>query len=110
MFADRKSQMLVLVSALFLKGSCSPDRGIKGDISQVAICWSSLDVTSATGFCFRLGSAAAAAALLSVDGRFDLVWVYGVTDRYRISAFPPGRAGAFEDISCASISGNFQLG
>jgi len=66
MFADRKGQALVLVPALFLKGRRGPDGGIKGNIRQVAFCWSSLDITPTSGFRFGLGSAAAAAALLAV--------------------------------------------
>jgi len=102
--------VLVFVPTLFLKGSCGSDRSIKGDIRQFAICGSSLDITSASSFGFGLGSAAAAAALLSVDGRFDLIRVNGISDCYRISTFPPGRAAAIEDISCPSIGGSFQLG
>lgn len=109
MFADGKGQVVILGAALTLKGGSGTNGSVKGDIRKVAVCKSGLNIPATPGFCFGLGTTPAAAALLAVQGRFDLVRVDGISDSYWITTFPPSRAGTFKYIPCAGICWYFKI-
>jgi hypothetical protein len=108
LLADVKSQVFLLVLALFLKGGRCPQGGIKGDIRVIAGSGAGLDVAPSFLFCFGLGAPSGLFALEVIQRAGELLWFKPVADPGFLSPFPPVSITGVKDILLAGFR-RFQL-